>query len=68
MRKNYNFTLKNPVKSDILLLDENYSDLKFRNLKSFIYDYKKIYLKIFIRSIFVYFLKIKAKIILKKFI
>lgn len=61
MSENYNFTLRNPRKSDILLLDKNYSNLKFVNLKSFIFDYKKIYLKILVKSIFIYFFKNKKK-------
>ena len=58
---NYNFMLSNPNKTDVLLIDENYSNLKFKNLKSFIFDYKIIYLKIFIRSIIEYLFKNKNK-------
>ena len=58
---NYNFTFKKIEKTDILLIDKNYSKLKFKKYKNKIFDYKAIYLQILFKSLLLYFFKSKSK-------
>ena len=57
----YNLTLFKPKKTDILLLDNNYANLKFPKLKTEIFKYKKIYLIIFLHSLLNFLFKNKEK-------
>ncbi len=57
----YNFTFKKIKKTDILMIDKDYSELKLGKHKKEIFDYKTIYLHILFKSLFLYFLKNKNK-------
>ncbi len=57
----FNFSFNDIKKADILLLDRNFSNLKFQNINTEIFDYNKIYVKVLIKSIFLFFTKRKKK-------
>ena len=41
----FNFSFDDIKKADILLLDRNFSNLKFQNIDTKIFDYNKIFIK-----------------------
>ena len=55
----FNFSFDDIKKADILLLDRNFSNLKFQNIDTKIFDYNKIFVKVLI-NLYIYFL-LKAK-------
>ena len=49
-------------KSEILLLENNYSNLKFKNYRVEVLDLNRIYLLYFLKALFFYFLKNRKKL------
>lgn len=63
LRLNYYFTLKTLSRIEILLLDNNYANLNLLKFKTKIFNQQEIYLKIFLKSLFIYFFgKTKKKL------
>ena len=58
----FNFSFDDIKKADILLLDRNFSNLKFQNIDTKIFDYNKIFVKVLIKSVYIFFTKSKKKI------
>jgi hypothetical protein len=56
----YSFTFEKIKKTDILLIDKNYSEFKFKH-RTEIFNYRKIYIQILLKSLFIYFIKKKNK-------
>ena len=55
----FNFSFDDIIKADILLLDRNFSNLKFQNINTKIFDYNKIFVKVLIKSVYIFLLKAK---------
>ena len=58
----FNFSFDDIKKADILLLDRNFSNLKFQNIDTKIFDYNKIFVKVLIKSVYIFLLKAKKKL------
>ena len=56
----YSFTFEKIKKTDILLIDKNYSEFKFKH-RTEIFNYRKIYIQILLKSLFIYFIKKKIR-------
>jgi len=57
----FNFTLQKIKKTTILLVDKNYAELKFKKHRTEIFNYDKIYIRILLKSLCIYFFKNKKK-------
>ena len=57
----FNFSFDDILKTDILLVDRNFGNLKFKNINTEIFDYNKIYVKVLIKSIYLFLTKNKKK-------
>ena len=62
----YLFSFEAPKKIDVLLIDNNYANLKIKKLKTHIFDYKKIFFFIFLDSLIKFFFFNKKKFKLKE--
>ena len=50
----YTLSFKSLKQADVLLLDNNYSNLNLNKFKTIIFDYKKIFFSIFFKSFYRY--------------
>ena len=57
----FNFSFDDIIKADILLLDRNFSNLKFQNINTEIFDYNKIFVKVLIKSLYIFYFQKKLK-------